>query len=131
MRRSILLTLDSVVNVALGVLLLTFPAAVIESLGIPPATSSFYPNILGAVLFGIGIALWLGRNGNPTGLGLGGAVSINLCGGAVLGLWLIFGHLDIPTRGQVLLWLLVVLLVGLSAVEVAVHFKERAAQLGR
>lgn len=125
MRPSILLTFDSIVNLALGVLLLTFPAAVIETLGIPTATNSFYPNILGAVLFGIGIALWLGRNGSSTGLGFGGAVSINLCGGGVLGSWLLFGQLAIPARGYVVLWLLVVLLIGLSAVEVVAHFKGR------
>jgi len=118
MPTSNLLTIDAIVNMGLGLLLLTFPDAIVEALGVPPAANAFYPNILGGVLFGIGLALWLGRSGSATGLGFGGAVSINLCGGAVLGLWLLFGDLQIPARGRVLLWGLVVLLVGLSVLEI-------------
>lgn len=103
---------------------MTFPTTVVEMLGIPAVTNAFYPNILGAVLFGIGIALWFGRSGSPSGLGLGGAVSINLCGGIVLAFWLLFGDLEIPIRGQVILWLLVALLVGLSGVELVAHFRQ-------
>lgn len=117
MRRSTLLSLDAVANLALGLLLIAFPAGVVEFLGIPGADSHFYPNILGAVLFGIGIALFIGRKGSPHGLGLGGAISINLCGGVVLGLWLLLGDLQVPLRGNTLLWLLVAFLVGLSAIE--------------
>ena len=109
--------MDAGVNLLLGVLLMAFPAAVVEALGIPPAAVAFYPSILGAVLFGIGIALWIGRSGSASGLGLAGAVSINLCGGVVLALWLTFGKLGLPARGYVFLWCLVVLLIGLSAIE--------------
>ncbi len=117
-----LLTADSVVNIALGVLLMAFPAKLVEFLGVPAATSAFYPSILGAVLFGIGIALWIGRSGNSSGLGLGGAVSINMCGGVILALWLILGNLEIPSHGQVFLWILVVFLVGLSGMELVAYF---------
>jgi len=123
MRASVLLTFDAVINLTLGLLLMAFPATLVEALGVPEAASFFYPNILGAVLFGIGIALWLGRRGSPNGLGLGGAVSINLCGGAMLGLWLLLGNLQIPIRGYMLLWFLVVLLVGLSAIEAFAHWR--------
>ena len=51
------------------------------------------------------------------GLGLGGAICINLCGGIVLALWLIAGDLSLPLRGLVLLWGLVVILVGISIFE--------------
>lgn len=110
-----LLALDSIVNLALGVLLMAFPATLVELLGIPAATSSFYPSILGAVLFGIGIALWFNRSGSSSGLGLIGAVSINLCGGIALAVWLLFGNLVIPARGQILLVVLTVFLIGISA----------------
>ena len=57
------------------------------------------------------------------GLGLGGAVSINLCGGAVLAAWLMGGSLSLTTIGQVTLWSLVVFLVGLSALELSSHVR--------
>ena len=53
-----------------------------------------------------------------SGLGLAGAVSINLCGGIVLAAWLVFGSLALPLRGQILLWALVVLLLSLSTFEI-------------
>ena len=83
MNRSLLLTIDSLLNLLLGVLLVVFPRDLISFLGIPQPSSAFYPSILGAVLFGIGIALWMERGADgerARGLGLGGAVVINLCG---------------------------------------------------
>ena len=86
MNESLLLTVDGIVNLILGILLISFPAWLVKILGIP-AAPRFYPMILGAVLLGISIALFLergilGRRGS--GLGLDGAVAINLCGGLVL-----------------------------------------------
>jgi len=40
-------------------LLLLFPFGMAQVFGIPQANSSFYPTILGAVIFGIGISLLL------------------------------------------------------------------------
>ena len=74
-----------------------------ELLGIPGARSYFYPNILGAVLFGIDLALlWERAKPRPGsgGLGLSGAAAIYLCGGLVLGLWLLLGDLAIPPSGS-------------------------------
>lgn len=51
------------------------------------------------------------------GLGLAVAVAINLCGGLCLGAWLVFGSLNIPTKGEVLLWVLAAILVRLSVAE--------------
>ena len=119
MRRE-LLTIDGVINVVLGVLLLVFPKSLVELLGAPGAANLFWPNVLGGVLLGIGVALLLERYRPPlrsVGLGLGGAIAINLCGGLVVAGWLASGALALPTRGHVLLWALVVLLVGLSSVE--------------
>jgi hypothetical protein len=50
-------------------------------------------------------------------LGVGGAIAINLCGGLCLAGWLVFGGLEIPLRGQLFLWGLAVVLVGISAIE--------------
>ena len=120
------LLIDAIINLILGVLLVVFPKSIVEALGIPGTESRFYPSILGAVLTGIGIALlleWQRRERRLVGLGLGGAVAINVLGGLCLVGWLLFGDLEIPVRGQYFLWLLVVLLVGISAIEVAVHLR--------
>ena len=125
MHRVTLLTIDAVINLMLGVLLIAFSDGLVELLGVPPAAHGFYANILGGVLFGIGIALLMERRnqtGTGMGLGLGGAIAINLCGGLVLCGWLVFGDLSLPMRGLVFLWFLVVLLLGISAVELVAGF---------
>ena len=61
MHRSILLTIDGVINLVLGVLLMAFPDRLVALLGVPPASHGFYPNLLGGVLFGIGLALMIER----------------------------------------------------------------------
>ena len=126
MRKELLL-LDGIGNVFLGLLLLVAPTAVAGWLGLV-AGDSFYANLFGAVLIGIGIALLLERQGEPgltRGLGLTGALVINLCFGLVLSGWLVFGGLQLPLRGILVLWTLVVILVGLSAVELV---SERSAR---
>lgn len=118
--RSPILLADSGINFVLGILLLLFPRPLVEALGIPGAENRFYPNILGAVLFGIGIALlveWRRKREGTTGLGLAGAIAINLCGAIVLATWLLFGSLEIPLRGHVVLWVLAIVLIGISTAE--------------
>ena len=125
MRRDTLLTIDAMINLLLGVLLIVFSDGLVRLLGVPPAAHGFYPNILGGVLFGIGIALMIesrSTTGSGGGLGLSGAIAINLCGGLVLCGWLVFGDLSLPLRGLIFLWFLVVLLVGISSVELAAGF---------
>jgi hypothetical protein len=119
MKEKSLLVIDAVINLILGSLLLFFPSSVADLLGVPPITPRFYPAILGAMLFGIGLALLIERFRflGLTGLGLGGAVAINLSGGIVLSAWLLFGGLELPVRGLVFLWGLVIILVGISTTE--------------
>jgi hypothetical protein len=119
--RSQVLLVDALINLVLGMALLAFPLTA-SWLGLPGTTSLFYPTILGAVLFGIGLALvWetIRRGTQPAGLGLGGAVAINLSGGLVLTFWLLIGDLDIPLRGHVILWMLAAALVVISVTELA------------
>jgi hypothetical protein len=118
-----LLRTDAIINLILGVALLVFPSSLVSYLGVPHAHGAFYPNVLGGVLVGIAIALFIeARNtaDNARGLGLPGAVAINLCGGTVLAAWLVWGGLELPLRGRVFLWSLVVILVGISSVELAI-----------
>jgi len=122
---SILLLLDAFINYLLGVLCLFYPF-VAEMMGVPVVENAFYPNILGAVLFGIGIALtieYFKEQIGWTGLGLGGAVVINLSGGIVLMIWLVFGNMTIPFRGHLFLWILALILVFISSIELVVHTK--------
>jgi len=123
MRSSALLTCDAVINLLLGALLVAFPKSLVSALGMPAAEVAFYPSILGAVLFGIGIALVIERVRGASGLGLYGAISINLSGGLVLALWLVYGGLSLPERGQLLLWLLVLVLVGISSFELVAQLR--------
>jgi hypothetical protein len=113
-----LLIIDSAVNLILGVLLMLFPIGIIGFLGLPETSTNFYPGILGAVLFGIGLALLselVGYSKGFRGLGPGGAILINLAGSVVLICWLLFGSLSIPLKGQIILWAvgIVVFLIGI------------------
>ncbi len=127
MSPSALLVVDAVINLGLGASLVLFPKGLVLALGIPDAEVAFYPSILGAVLFGIGLALLIERIRGSSGLGLSGAIAINLCGGAVLAAWLVSGALAVPLRGRFLLWGLVVLLVGVSGLEIFSQARGRAA----
>ncbi len=116
-----LLLIDGVVNVALGVLLLLVPFGLAEILGVPRSNLDFYPMILGGVILGIGIALLIeryGYTGGIRGLGLGGAIAINLCAATVLLLWLVFGSLALPLRGQIFLWAIVIVVYGIGIAEI-------------
>jgi hypothetical protein len=120
----LLLLIDAIINLLLGVLLIFFPSAIVDALGVPTVASSFYPSILGAILFGIGVAL-LAQRGIGGGLGLYGAIAINICGGLVLGFWLVFGDLELPFRGLVFLWTLLFVLVGISTIELSVSLRRQ------
>jgi len=120
MRPSKILLVDAVINLILGILLAIFPKSVVEALGVPTTDATFYPSILGAVLIGIGVALvieYRRKPSGPAGLGLYGAIAINLCGAAFLVGWLLSGKLEIPLRGQAFLWGLAVVLIVISVVE--------------
>jgi hypothetical protein len=130
MKRTFLLKADAAVNLILGILLMAFPAGLVKTLGIPIEVPAFFATILGGVLFGIGLALLMEcywKSGRFSGLGLGGAIAINLCGGGVLAIWLLSGALSLPLRGQILLWFLVLLLIGLSLLEGFSHRRNDTA----
>lgn len=128
MSSSRLLLIDAAINFLLGVLLLLtipFPDQIPRILGVPAVGQPFYASLFGAVLIGIGIALVLEtKRKNPgqfVGLGLAGAIAINLCGGAILIAWLIFGNLQIPVQGIIFLWLIGGTLIIISILELVVH----------
>jgi hypothetical protein len=118
----LLLAVDAVVNLLLGIALLLFPAGTQRWLGLPPTNTFFYATILGGVIFGIGAALcleWWGTVQGVRGLGLGGAIAINLCGGGVLVFWLASGRLGLPLRGRIVLWIVALAVLGIGVAEIA------------
>jgi hypothetical protein len=134
-RQEILLLLDGIVNLVLGVLLLLFPVGIAEMLGLPASNSHFYPTILGGVILGIGIALLIERYGfkhNIRGLGLGGAIAINICGAIVLFVWLIIDPFSLPLKGYIILWVIAITVFIIGVIELAAkswrypQFEERA-----
>jgi hypothetical protein len=123
-----LLIFDGIINLVLGAVLVVFPSGLVETLGIPAGDERFYPTVLGAVLVGIGLALLIEANrlpGGLVGLGLGGALAINLAAAAALSIWLVLGDLTIPARGKVLLGVLSVGLVVISAAELRTRWNRR------
>jgi hypothetical protein len=121
-RHQLLLAVDGIVNLVLGAILLFFPAGLVDVLGLPATGSFFYPSILGAVIFGIGLALFVelyGASSRIRGLGLGGAIAINLCGGGALLVWLVGVPLDIPLHGKIILWVVAVLVLLIGLAEIA------------
>ena len=119
-----LLLIDAIANLVLGALLLCFPLGVDDLLGLPAAESAFYPTILGGVIFGIGIALLLARADRP-GLGIDGAIAINLTGGGVLVIWLLIRPLAIPARGIIILWMVAAVVLVIGVVEL--YYRRGAA----
>jgi hypothetical protein len=128
LKRNKILVIDALINLLLGMLLVLFPKNVVLFLGIPDVANAFYPSILGAVLIGIAIALCIEyrrTSAGITGLGLGGAVSINLCGAFIILFWLIRGNLHIPFRGQRILWALALILIVISYFELMNYRKKQ------
>ena len=112
-----LLLADAVVNLVLGALLLSYPQSLVEALGLPAVRSAFFPSVLGGVLIGVGIALLLAWRGGAHGLGLDGAIAINLCGAGVVVGWLLMSPDAIPTRGRWTLWTVAAIVIGIGLVE--------------
>lgn len=128
MKKRIVLLIDASINFILGILLLTFSPFIVQLLGVPPADNHFYPTILGGIFMGITIALVIEafkKQNNVTGLGLIGAVCINISGGLVLLFWLLFGQLELPLKGLIFLWTLDVLLLVISSVELFINLKKK------
>jgi hypothetical protein len=121
-KRRTLLIIAGIVNLVLGILLLLVPFGMASFLGVPEPVSFLYPCVLGAVLFGIGIALLLealGGSKGIRGLGIGGAIVINFCGAGTLLGWLLLSPLDLPIRGRILLWSIAVVVLLVGVVELA------------
>jgi hypothetical protein len=121
MKKKYILLVDALINLVLGILLLLYSPSLAAIFGIPPAGNTFYINILGGVFIGITAALCIEAFRKTSdrfiGLGLIGALCINICGGIVLSAWLIFGNLNIPVKGSIILWTIAGILLVVSTLE--------------
>ena len=116
-----LLFIDGMVNVIVGIILILFPLGIAGVLGLPRTSLDFYPTIMGAIILGIGIALFVERYGyekKVSGLGLAGAITINLCGGLALLVWLIVYPLNLPLHGYIILWSLAIIVLAIGLAEI-------------
>ena len=116
-----LLAVDAAINAVLGLLLLLAPGPTIAALGLPAPGNHLYVTVLGAVLTGIAVALWIeGRGDRPgQGLGLAGAIAINLFGALTVLAWLLFGDLDLTWRGLAVLWTVALVVLATAIAELA------------
>jgi hypothetical protein len=118
--RTISLVVDSLIILALGILLVIFSRRLAaEFLGVPIPMTPFYASLLGAVLIGIGFALLLEsfkHSASISGLGLEGAITINLLGVGTLIIWLVSGNLVLPLHGTLFLSIVALLVLGTGVV---------------
>ena len=112
-----LLLADAVINLVLGGLLALYPQRLVEMLGLPAVGSRFYPSVLGGVLVGIGVALFVTYRGGTAGLGLDGAIAINICGAGTVVVWLLSVPRDFSVAGRITLSVVAVLVLGIGFVE--------------
>ena len=124
----ILLIADGIANVIIGIILLLYPFGIDKLLGLPKSNTHFYPTILGAIILGIGIALLVetyGRSRRFRGLGLVGAIIINFCGATALLAWLIINPFNIPTKGYIVLWTIVIIVYAIGLLELQSIIRKR------
>lgn len=117
----ILLLIDSVVNIAIGIILLCYPLGIGDYLDLPKSDNNFYPVILGAVIFSIGIALFIESKyyeRGIRGLGIEGAITINIIASSVLIIFLVAGNLNISKFGLIILWFIGILVFIIGVVEI-------------
>jgi hypothetical protein len=127
-RQSGLLFVDGLINLALGFLLAVFPRHLAEFLGIPIPNTPFYASLLGAILTGIGAALLLEyytQSAVITGLGVEGAIIINMLSAGTLIVWLVAGHLELPQRGYLFLWSITILVLLVTVLELIHILRQR------
>lgn len=109
-------------------LLIVFPRDLISFLEVPEPGSVSCPTFLALYSSTLGSRFGWSKGLTARGLGLGGAIAINLCGALVLAAWLLFGDLALSIKRAGMPWGTVVILivVSLAAVTSVRHGRETA-----
>jgi hypothetical protein len=114
-----LLWIETLLKLAAGLVLVVAPLGTIKLLGLPRTETGFWPRVLGAVLIGLAGALYVeGRTPGSQGLGLTGCVIVNFSALSMLGGLLALEAGPPSARGRAVVWMVVVLLVLLSVLEI-------------
>ena len=114
-----LLWIETLLKLVPGLLLALAPLTTLRVLGLPRPDTGFWPRLTGALLVGIAGALFIEGTQSGHGLGLAGAIIINLCGATVLATLLVLDRGPASTRGRAVVWALTCTLVILSVFEIA------------
>jgi hypothetical protein len=135
MKESVLLTIDGIINLLLGAALLAFPKGLVSFLGLPQPADPLYSGVLGGVLVGIGGGLVLQQLLDRPIQARAVEVPIvtNLGGAGSLIALLVIGHLQIPIRGHVFLWIVAIVVLATGVAEIYFHFArhgDRQTRLG-
>jgi hypothetical protein len=110
---------DALFDAVMGALLLLSPSRdLFESLGLPDARPEIFTQMLGGLLLCFALLLWEAPGNRHMEHHIGRAACIaNALGTLVLVLWLTSGELDIPAKGDVLLWAVTAVLAAFAALE--------------
>lgn len=115
-----LLWIECLLKLGVGIALMVSPRILARILGLPPAENPFWPRVLGGLLVGIAAAAFIEVKFKAgSGLGLGGAIAINLAGVSILVSLLILGQAGPLRRGRAVLWIVAGVLATLALVEIA------------
>ena len=115
-----LLWFETLLKLSGGLALTIAPLTIIKLLGLPPAATSFWPRLVGTILIALAGATFIeGSLPGSRGLGLAGCVLINLVTAGMIVIVATLGGGASTRRGTAALWVLVVLLIVLSLVEIA------------
>lgn len=116
-----LLWIETVLRFGAGAVLLVLPLTAARILGLPVPQALLWPRLLGALLVGMAAATLLeGGVPDARGLGPGGLLLINLATAGTLVALLVLERASQTRRGKLFLWLVAIVLVALSLLEIAV-----------
>lgn len=119
-----ILWFETLLKGSIGFVMLLFPITAAKIAGLPHGNTAFWPRLFGVAMLGMSAAFafegytQLTQNINARGLGLGGAIVINLIAILCLVGTLIFKGV-MTKRGLLLIWSLVLLLILLILLEIA------------
>jgi hypothetical protein len=135
MKESVLLTIDGIINLLLGAALLAFPKGLVTIPGLPEPADPLYSGVLGGVLVGIGAGLVLQQllDHPVQARGIEVPIVTNLGGAGALLALLVTGHLQIPLKGQIFLWVVAIIVLATGIAEIYFHFgkpRDRQSQVG-
>lgn len=115
-----ILWLELVLKLSAGLTLLLVPGPAIYLAGMPPSAAQSWPRYLGAVLIGIGAAIFIQLKSPAANvIGPAGLCAINFAGAGVMAAHLILGQAATTRRGRLFVLANALLLFAFAFVELA------------